>query len=155
MKLLWNNFKKVILTPSSLWSTLIAMALIGSLFWYFHNSELTIGNLGYTFYYTELALDILITILFGLFVWWSVYKILYFSHFKKKHFWVWAVASFFWILVGWCPACSITIASYLWLASFLAVLPYNGIELKVLSFVLLVWVVYEVLKTLEVCSIKK
>ena len=155
MKLIFKNLKKVLLKPSSLISTIIAIIAIWALFNHFKNSELIIGNLGLTFYITELTLDIFIALLFWLFVWSTVYKMLYFSTPTKKHLWVWWFASFFWILVSGCPACSITLASYLGLASILSVLPYNWIELKVLSFIMLLYVVYDTLKTLEVCSIKK
>lgn len=155
MKLILKNLIKVLLKPSSAIATIIAIIAIWALFAYFKNSELIIGNLWYTFYISELILDVLIALLFWLFIWSTVYKIFYFSTPTKKHIWIWWMASFFWILVWWCPACSITVASYLGLASILSVFPYHWIELKVLSFIMLLYVVYDTLKTLEVCSIKK
>ena len=155
MKLIFRNLKKVLAKPSSLIVSIISIIAISSLFYHFKNSELIIWNLWMTFYVAELILDIFIALLFWLFVWSTVYKILYFSTPNKKNLWVWWFASFFWILVSGCPACSITLASYLGLASILSVLPYHWIELKVLSLIMLLYVVYDTLKTLEVCSIKK
>lgn len=155
MKLIIKNLKKVLLKPSSALSTFIAILAIWSLFYYFKNTQLIIGNLGLTFYIAELTLDIFIALLFWLFIWSTVYKIYYFTAPKKKHIWVWWFASFFWIFVWGCPACSITVASYLGLASILSVFPYYWMELKVLSFIMLLYVVYDTLKTLEVCSVKK
>jgi len=155
MKLLLKNLLKVLSKPSSVISVVISILSISILFYNFQNSELIIWNMGYTFYITELILDIAIAILFGLFIWSTVYKIFYFSTPTKKTIWLWSIASFFGILVSGCPACSITLASYLGLASILSVLPYHWIELKVLSFIMLLYVVYDTLKTLEVCDIKK
>jgi hypothetical protein len=155
VKIILKNLRKVLFKPSSLIATLIAISAIWGLFAYFKNSELIIGNLWLTFYITELVLDISIAMLFWLFIWSTVYKIFYFSKPTKKTLWVWWFASFFWILVSGCPACSITVASYLGLASIISVFPYHWIELKVLSFIMLLYVVYDTLKTLEVCSVRK
>jgi hypothetical protein len=155
VKLIIKNLIKVLFKTSSFIATIIAIIFISSLFYYFMNSDLIIWNFWFKFYLLELILDIWVAILFWLFIWSTVYKILYFSTPNKKHFWIWWIASFFWVLVWGCPACSVTIASYLGLASILSVLPYHWIELKVLSFIMLLYVVYDTLKTLEVCSIKK
>jgi hypothetical protein len=57
--------------------------------------------------------------------------------------------------VSGCPACSITLASYLGLAGVFALLPYNGLELKIVGTLVLIWSVYSNIKNLKVCSIKK
>jgi hypothetical protein len=155
VKLILLNLKKVLTKKSSLIATIIAILSIWFLFLYFKNTDLIIGNLWLTFYISELILDILVAILFWLFIWSTVYKIMYFAWPTKKTMWVWSIASFFWILVSGCPSCSITLASYLGFASILSVLPYHWIELKVLSFIMLLYVVYDTLKTLEICNIKK
>ncbi len=155
MKLILINLKKVLTKQSSLITTIISILSIWSLFLYFKNTELIIWNLWITFYIVELCLDIFIALLFWLFIWSTVYKIMYFAWPTKKTMWVWWIASFFWVLVSGCPSCSITLASYLWFASVLSVFPYHWIELKVLSLIMLLYVVYDTLKTLETCNIKK
>ena len=155
MKLVLQNLIKVLAKPSSFITTLISVLSIWFLFYSFTESNLIIGNLWMSFYVTEIVLDILVALLFWLFVGSTVYKIMYFAWPTKKTMWVWSIASFFWILVSGCPACSITLASYLWFASILSVFPYHWIELKVISFLMLLYVVYDTLKTLETCNIKK
>ena len=155
MKLLLQNLIKVLTKPSSFITMLVSVLSIWFLFYSFTESNLIIGNLWMSFYVIEIVLDILVALLFWLFVGSTVYKIMYFAWPTKKTMWVWSIASFFWILVSGCPACSITLASYLWLASILSVFPYHWIELKVISFLMLLYVVYDTLKTLETCNIKK
>ncbi len=155
MKLILKNLKKVLFNISSLIAIVMWIVAIWGVFIYFSHSELIIWNLGYTFFVVDLIFNILITLIFGLFIWSTVYKILYFSTPTKRHLWVWWFASFFWILVSGCPACSISVASYLWLTWVIAVFPFSGIELKVFSLIMLLYVVYSTLKTLEVCKIKK
>ena len=154
MKIILQNLKKVLTKKSSLIVTLISTLSISFLFYIFTESDLIIWNLGFSFFITVMVLNILVAILFWLFVWSTFYKIIYFSNTNKKNIWVGWVASFFGILVSWCPACSITLASYIGLASFVSVLPYSWLELKIASFVMLLYVVYDTLKKLEVCSIK-
>lgn len=128
------------------WITVIMLP-----YFYFLNKQLLIGNLWYSFFLIELTLTIIIAILFWLFIWSTVYKIKYFSVGKS---WIWIMWWFLWVLVTGCPACSITFASYLWLAGIMSVFPYNWLELKVLSIAILLYVNYTIIKTLEVCKIK-
>ncbi len=157
MKIVCKNLKKVLIKKTSLLATFIWIVAIWSLFYYFNNYELTIWNMWYTFYMVEFSLDIIIAILFWIFIWATIYKMTYFSisSSNKKSNIIWWLWWFFWVLVTGCPACSITLASYLWLASILSVLPFYWVELKVLSFLMLLYVVYDILNTLEVCKVKK
>lgn len=134
---------------------------IGFIFWlpiilipsyYFYQKELTIWNLGYNYFFLENTLIISIAILFSLFIWITLYRINFFS---VKKTWVWFFWWFLWVLISGCPSCSITLASYLWLASFVSVFPYNWIELKVISVIILLYANYDGLKNLEVCNLKK
>ena len=130
---------------------IVWVAIILWISYYFINKELIIGNLWYNYYLMEISLTYIIAILFGLFLWASLYKIKYFSIWDTT--W-WIIGAILWVLVTWCPACSITLASYLWLISFVSILPFGGMELKILSVIILLWVNYDILKNLEVCKIK-
>ncbi|MDD2871084.1 MAG: hypothetical protein PHS49_03765 [Candidatus Gracilibacteria bacterium] len=154
MKLIGGNLKKVFLNKISFLASVLSFLAMIYLFNYFASRELVIGNLGYNFYLTELSFDILIAILFGLFVGSTVYKMNYFSKTDKKNTILGGIGGFFGVLITGCPACSITLASYLGLASIISVFPFYGMELKVLSLALLLYVVYDTLKSLEVCKVK-
>jgi len=129
-----------------LWVIIIAMPSL-----YFIQKELIIWNLGYIFFITEVSLTILISILFWLFLWSTFYKI---EYFKIKKTGIWFFWWFLWVLVSGCPACSITLASYIWLASIISALPYYWLELKVLSLGMLLYANYATLNNLELCKIK-
>jgi len=117
----------------------------------FLNSELIIWNLWLKFYYTEISIVFINSILFWSFLALTFYRLEYFSV-KKSVFWF--IGWLFWIAVSWCPACSITLASYIWLAWFLSVLPYSWLELKIIAFFLLLYANVSTYKNLEVCKIK-
>jgi len=149
--MIFKNFIKVL--KSKIW---IFGIIIGALFiiiptYYFLDSKMIIGNKWHNYLYFEIFLDILIIILFWIFVATTLYKMSYFS---VKKSWIWFLGGFLWILVSGCPSCTITLASYLWLAGFVSVLPYDWLELKIISVFLLMYVCYTSLKKLEVCELK-
>jgi len=133
----------------------VASALIGSVFWYFSNFALTQGNLGTEYAISELTLQILITLLFALFVAATVYKIIHFSHFSRKHSGAGVIAGFFGTLVVGCPACSISFVTYLGLTGVVGLIPGGGMTLKVVSVLMLIFTDIYLLRNLEVCSIKR
>jgi len=149
---LLKNLKKILTSYVWVISTIIGIAIIAIPEYLFVNTELIIWNLWKTFYIVEIISTILISILFWIFIWATLYKINYFS-IKKS--WIWIIWWFLWALVSWCPACSITLASYLWLAWLMTFFPYHWIELKILSVFILIYVNYSILNNLNTCSIKK
>lgn len=147
-----DNLLKVIKDPVSLlrWSTVV---LLMSLLQYRQfDFQLVVGNLWLLFAWTEVVLYILVTLLFALFVMAQTYKIRYFGREQKKKstggFLGWVIGI---ITVG-CPACSITIASFIWLSWLIAILPFEWLELKVLAVVLLLWANYTILRDLIICK---
>lgn len=150
-----QNLKKTLSDPTSVFIWLIVGLAFRSLWRYFLNIDLLIGNLWMTYAVIEITLHVVISLAVALFIAMSVYKIRYFWKVDRKEWVVWWIGSFFGILVAWCPACSITIASYLWLASIIAALPYSWLELKVIALWLLIYSIIRSLQTLEVCEIKK
>ncbi len=119
--------------------------------YYFLDSQMIIWNKWYLYFYFELILDIFISILFWIFLWATLYKLSYFSVWKT---WVWFIWWFLWILISWCPSCTITLASYFWLASIISVFPFGWIELKIISVLILLYASYSTLKNLEICTLK-
>ncbi len=146
-----RNLIKVLKSKISLFWVFFWMALIAIPSYYFLDSQIIIWNKWYIYYYFEMSLDFLIMLLFWIFLWATLYKMTYFSTWKT---WVWFLWGFLWILVSGCPSCTITLASYFWLAWIVSVLPFWWIELKVISVLILLYVCYSTLKNLEVCNLK-
>lgn len=152
----FKNFKLVF----SKWQygliAFIVFALFESIFVFFSNSEITKVNIGVGFFYIELVSQVLIALLFGVFVAVSIFKLLFFADFsKKKRSSLGVFSGLISVLVAGCPACSITLASYVGLAGFFSVFPFYGLELKVLTVPLLLWVNFSILRDLTSCSLKK
>ncbi len=146
-----ENLKKVLKSKSWLLWIIIGIIFISVPSFYFINKDLIIWNLWYNFFLFEIVSTIIIAILFWLFIWATIYKLEYFSVKKSG---LWFFAWFIWTLVSGCVSCSITLASSLWLVWIISIFPYQWIELKVISIIILLFVNFSVLKNLEVCSIK-
>ncbi|EKD66552.1 MAG: hypothetical protein ACD_49C00035G0007 [uncultured bacterium (gcode 4)] len=155
MKTILENISKIFKKKCSLFIYLISIFIIWFSFYYFNNYPLIRWNYGAIYFYTQIFLETSIVILFPLFIGGSIYKICFFNSLSGKKIWIWGVGWFLWVLAGWCPACSISLATYLWLSSFLSFLPFWWLELKVLSFLILIYSNYSVFNNLEVCSIGK
>ena len=148
---IWRNIIKVCMSRSGIIWILIWILVIIIPSFYFIEKEIIIPYLWYNFYILELTLVIIISILFWIFLWSTFYKIQYFQVHKTG---LWFTGWFLWILVSWCPACSITLASYLWLGWFISIFPYYWLELKFLSLFMLIYANYYTLNNLQLCKIK-
>jgi hypothetical protein len=150
----YRNLILILKNPYAIWSGLIIASFLWYVIEYFSDRGLIFGNFWSIYATINLTFDILNVLLIWLFVASFVYKRRLFGRSSKNNQsgWFGSITS---VLVSGCPACSITLASYLGLASFFALLPYNGLELKIVGTLVLIWSVYTNIKNLTVCSIKK
>lgn len=146
-----KNIIKVLKSPIWIIGFFVWIAIIAIPTYIFLDRELIINNMWCYFYITEIVLTIVISILFWLFVWATLYKVKYFSTWNPS---AWIFGWIIWVLVSGCPACSITLASYIGLAGIISVFPYHGLELKIISIFLLIYANYSTMKNLEVCKVK-
>jgi hypothetical protein len=153
--MIFSNLKKVLSHLPSLIVWLLWCLVVWSISYYFIDTDLILGNLWTGFLVYEILFDIAIVILSWIFFASTTYKILIFSQAKNTSTWGGLIGTFFWVLVSGCPACSITLASYLGLGSLLAILPYGWMELKLIAFCILLWSCYFTLRDLETCRVKK
>ena len=154
MKDLYADFKEVLRRPRYFLSFLILFFLIFSIFRYFTNEALIVANLGKTYYNIEMISLLFIALLSSSFIVLSTYKINYFKKFSKKDASVGGLGAFLGILVVGCPACSITLASYIGLAGIFTAMPFFGLEMKLISIPLLLYANYSVLNSLKTCKIE-
>jgi hypothetical protein len=147
-----QNIIKVITDPISLlWGSWVVFGM--SLLQYRQfDFQFVVGNLWIAFARAEVILYTLITLLFALFVMAQTYKIRYVGRGKKKKSTSGFLGGIIGIITVGCPACSITIASFIGLSWLIALLPFDWLELKVLAVCLLFWANYMILKDLLVCK---
>jgi hypothetical protein len=155
MKTIIQNFKEVFSNWKYLVFSIISFLVFFSIFQYFTDTYLIEVNLGLRYLYLTLILQFLIALLLALFISISIYKFNYFRKFSAKEQSSSVIGGILGFLVAGCPSCSITFASYIGLGSFVAFLPYYGMELKFVSIVLLFYSNISVLYSLKTCIIKE
>lgn len=101
-----------------------------------------------------ISLQIIIIVLFGLFFPITIYKYVKFSSISVKENSSSLVGTFLGYLITGCPTCTFTLASFLGLASIISLLPWYGLELKIIAVPMLVYANYSTLKNLQVCKTK-
>lgn len=139
--------------PYAVWGGILVSWILWYVIEYFTDRALIAGNFWSIYATINLIFDIINILLIWLFISSFIYKRRLFGVSSKNNQsgWFGSITS---VLVSGCPACSITLASYLWLASFFALLPYNGLELKILGTIILIWSVYSNIKNLTSCKRK-
>ncbi len=152
-----DNLLKIVKSKIWIFGIILGIAFIVMPYYYFSDFNTILSCFEYNcykfdFFLSELILTILITILFWIFFGATLYKLKYFSVKKSG---VWFFAWLIWILVTGCPACSITFASYFGLAGIISIFPFWGLELKIISVIMLLYVDYVTIRDLEICKIKK
>lgn len=119
----------------------------------FSNRPLIAGNFWSLYGHINFFFDIVNVLLIAIFVASFSYKRRLFGSESKNNKSGW-IGSFTSVIVSGCPSCSITLASYLGLASFFTLLPYGGLELKIIGTLVLLWSVYTNIKDLTICKRK-
>ena len=148
-----QNFLKVIKNKFYLTLFIFLSFAFNLFFFLFTEIDLIKGNFGKIYFYTLFFSQIFLSLFFALFIVLTIYKYNSFKIIRKKSFLsIFFIPSF---LLAGCAGCSITLISILGLSSFVSLFPYYGLEIKLLSLAVLVYVIYHMLKNLGVCKIKK
>lgn len=149
----FSNAWQIIKDPIALTSGLVAFGIVLYIGYRFWDINTEIGNFGETYVYIQYSAHILLAILFGLFVAATIYKIRYFSSVDTSTTTAGSAGWFVGVILIWCPACSISIASYLGLSTFLTTLPGFGLELKIIWLLVLARATYTTIDSLYSCNL--
>jgi hypothetical protein len=153
MKQNWNHIKKVLSHKKYATIAIVSALALGAGITYLTNFSLIRGNLGDLFAFTYIGLNGAIAILFGAYL-----ALLIQSMDEKKAFAAMTATGFAGasasMLVTGCPACSVTLASFIGLGGLVAVLPFSGLELNVLGVGLLGYSIKKITDP-KTCSIKR
>ncbi len=152
--MLINNLLKLLKSKLAITSWIISFIIIISIMNHMMDYNFIVWNQWEIYANIEYYSNYIIAILFWLIVASFVYKLYFFKSTWIKESSTWFIWSFASILVIWCPACTITLATYIWIWGLLLALPFDWLEVKwVWIFLMLIWLYY-MLRDLEVCKIK-
>jgi len=147
-----ENIKEVFSKKEYLALGIISAAAIAYLFYYFTPFAIIAGNIGKLYAWTTVSVEGLMVLFFGLNIPLVVYKFRFFNSFRSKE----GSASLFGSTLGafaaGCPACGVTLASFVGLGAVVSALPFYGLELKVLGLGLLGYSTYSLSNNMKTCS---
>jgi hypothetical protein len=133
----------------------ILVLIAGLIWWYFTDIRIMFGNYGEIHTYMDIALSWIMILGFPLFLMAVYHKGMLFGHketTQKKNIFAMIGGTLGTILSG-CSCCGLTLASYFGLLPLMNILPYDGLEIKVLGTVGLLYALWDIIIHLETCQI--
>jgi len=109
---------------------------------------------GFNFTFISIFLTFIIALLFGVFIALVIYRYKLIKSGNKKLGFFGTLGFFFGVFSAGCPSCGSAVFALFGAPLALMFLPYQGLELKALSIVLLVWSNYSLSRKLIKCNIK-
>ena len=150
---LYKPFRNISLT----FTFLLLVLLWGYIWWTFTDIRVMFGNYGKIHTYTDIFLSIIMILGFPLFIVWILYKWLQFWHRENFHHrtGIGTIGGVIGTILSGCSCCGLTLASYFGLLPLMGFLPYDGLEIKILGTLGLLWALWDTYKNLEVCRVPK
>lgn len=115
------------------------------------------GNYGKLHTYTDIALSMFMIFAFPLFIIALYHKGSLFG--KKEHLnhrtGIGLLSGIIGTIISGASCCGLTLASYFGLLPLMSLMPYDGLEIKVLGALGLLYALYDLMKNLETCSVRK
>ncbi len=131
--------------------------LLWMLWWYSTDIRIMFGNYGKLHTYLDIWLSIFIILLFPILIISIFYKS--WKYWKRADIELktinWAISGILWTIISGASCCGATLGTYFGLLPLMAFLPYDGLELKFVWAVWLVYGLYNSLLYLDTCKIQK
>jgi hypothetical protein len=134
--------------------SIISLAIV---WWFFTEIAVMVGNYGKLHTSIDIILSITTILLFPLFLLGLYHRGKVMKTFNDTSSPSWTVGIIWGILatiISGSSCCGLTLALYFWLMPIMNILPYDGLELKTLGLLGLLYGLYQVLMYLEVCKAK-
>ena len=115
-----------------------------------------VGNYGKLHTYTDVALSMVMIFGFPLFLIAFAHKSMLFgSSSIDTKTGTGMIGWIIWTIISGASCCGATLAIYFGLLPLMTLLPYDGLEIKILGTLGLLYALYDVMKNLEVCQVKR
>ncbi len=125
--------------------------------WKFTDIAIMYGNYGSIHTNIDILLSVFMILWFPLFLVGIIYKWMLFWSRENLHkkTGVWLLTGFLGTIISWASCCGSTLAIYFWLTPIMNLLPYDGLELKILSVFGLAYALHDLYKNLETCRTQR
>lgn len=154
---MFQNLKKLFSTKSRIIAYIILIAIAWGVWWYFTDIAIMLGNYGKVHTYTDITLSMIMIFGFPLFIMGMYHKWSLFGKHENLHkkSLLGTIGGTIGTILSGCSCCGLTLASYFGLLPLMNFLPYDGLEIKILGTLGLLYALYDIMKNLEVCQVKK
>ncbi|GAB0175123.1 MAG: hypothetical protein HHAS10_10020 [Candidatus Altimarinota bacterium] len=156
-----KNLLKLIQYKPSRFIWIATTVLVFFLWYHYSDIDYVAGNYqSYAFAYFDTFLSWMMILCFPIVLSGIVYKSFHFgkNNLKKGSSFLGVVSGIISTFITGCVCCGVSLLSVLGLTSaiaFLEIFPYDGLEVKGVAIILLIYTTIDTLKNLEVCKIKK
>lgn len=151
-----KNLKKIFSNQKRILAYTVLVLISWLVWWNFTDVAIMIWNYGKFHTYTDVALSIIMITLFPLFIMGFWHKSM---NFGKKSLnvgsWTGILGGIVGTLISGASCCWATLAAYVGLLPLMNLLPYDGLEVKILGTLGLLYALYDILNNIEVCQVKK
>lgn len=108
---------------------------------------------GFNFTFLTILFSVIISLLLGIFVALVIYRFKLIRNSSKKLGFFGTLGFFFGVFAAGCPSCGSVVFALFGAPLALMLLPFKGLEIKVLSILLLVWSNYSISRKLVSCNV--
>jgi hypothetical protein len=150
LKILLSSWKR-----TTIYILLVLIALW--VWWSFTDIGIMFGNYGKLHTYSDIFLSSIMILGFPLFIIAIIYRSWKFG--KKENLnkktGVWLLSGIIGTLISWASCCGLTLASYVGLIPLMTLLPYDGLEIKLVWTIGLLYALWSILTELESCKVRR
>jgi hypothetical protein len=154
---MFYNLQKLFWTKMRIFAYTILILIAWSTWWYFTDIAIMLWNYGKIHTYIDIGLSIMMVFGFPLFILALSYKIMLFGNKENLHrkSIIGTIGGIIGTILSGSSCCGLTLASYFGLLPLMGFLPYSWLEIKILGAIGLMYALYDIMKNLEVCRMKK
>ena len=154
---MFQNLKKLFFSKSQTFAYIFLVALSGILWWAYTDIAIMFGNYGFIHTYTDIFLSVIMILGFPLFILVLFYRGLKFGKHENlnKKTGLGLVGGTIGTIISGCSCCGLTLAAYFGFLPLMNFLPYDGLELKIVATLGLLYALYALISELDTCKIKK
>lgn len=153
---MFSNLKKIFSSKMRIFAYIILVLILLSLWWYFTDITIMFGNYGNIHTSLDICLSLVMIFGFPIFIIGMYHKsILFGTKSLDKKSGTGLAGGILGTLISGASCCGATLATYVGLIPLMTLLPYDGLELKLIGALGLLYALYDIMKNLETCKVRK
>lgn len=154
---MYSNLKTLFSSPARILTYIILVLLAWALWWSMTDILIMFGNYGELHTYTDIMLSVVMILIFPLFLVALGYKS--WTYGKRADMsgktGIWVIGGTIGTILSGCSCCGLTLAASFWLLPLMSFLPYDGLEIKIVWALGLLYATWDIMVNLETCRVKR